>query len=116
MAAVAMALPILPGKLESWRRGMDEQTGSRWAAGGAARRRWGVTRERIWLQQTPTGNIEIILLETDDPARMFQEIATSQESFEVWLRQFVLENLGIDLTQTMPGPPPELILDWSADQ
>ncbi|MGH2557557.1 MAG: hypothetical protein ACRDJH_00725 [Thermomicrobiales bacterium] len=116
MAVIAMALPILPGKLDSWRQRMDEITGARWAEFGASRQRQGVSRQRLWLQQTPAGNIEIILLETDDPARTFGDIATSQEPFDVWFRQFVLEHYGLDLTQPAPGPPSELILDWSPDQ
>lgn len=116
MTVIAMALPILAGKEDSWRQRMDELTGARWAEFDASRRRQGVTRQRIWLQQTPAGNIEIILLETDDPARTFGDIATSQEPFDVWFRSFVLEHYGLDLTQPTPGPPSELIFDWSAER
>jgi hypothetical protein len=116
MAVIAMAMPILPDKFDSWRERVDALTGSRREEFGAARRRQGVTRQRVWLQQTPAGPLEILLLETDDPARTFGEIATSQEPFDVWFRQFVLEHYGIDLTQPAPGPPSELLLDWAADQ
>jgi hypothetical protein len=116
MAVVAMVLPLLPGKLASWREGMEQIAGPRRNEFSTSRKRQGVTRERIWLQQTPQGNLEILYLEVDDPARAFEDIATSQEPFDVWLRQSVLDNYGLDLTQPMPGPLPELVLDWSAEE
>ena len=58
--------------------------------------------------------MEILYLEVGDPARAFQELATSQEPFDVWFRGFAREYYGLDLTQPLPGPLPELVLDWSA--
>ncbi len=116
MAVLAMVLPLLPGKTEGWRRAMAELAGPRRAEYAAARRRQGVTRERIWLQPGPQGDLEILYLEVDDPARTFQELAASQEPFDVWFRGFALEYYGLDLTQPLPGPLPEPILDWSADE
>lgn len=104
MATIAMAFPIRPEKFSSWRKTVVDLAGPRREEFGAARRRQGCTRERIWLQQTPQGPLEIIILETEDPARTLQEIATSQEPFDVWFRQFVLEHYGLDLSQPMPGP------------
>jgi hypothetical protein len=115
MAALAMVLPILPGKTESWRRGVTEMAGPRRPEFGTARRRQTVTRQRGWLQQTPQGDMEILYFEVDDPARLFQDVATSQEPFDRWLRQFVLEHCGLDLSQPMPDPP-ELMLDWSSEE
>ncbi|MEA2586147.1 MAG: hypothetical protein QOF33_4232 [Thermomicrobiales bacterium] len=116
MAMLAMALPILPGKEGTWERTMADLAGPRRAEFAAARRRQGITRERIWWQHTPQGDLEVLYLETDDPARAFGEIASSREPFDVWFRGFVLEHYGIDLSQPMPGPLPELVLDWGADE
>jgi hypothetical protein len=38
----------------------------------------------------------------------------SQEPFDVWFRQFLMEIYGLDLSQPPAGPPPEQVLDWSA--
>ena len=114
MAVLALVLPLLPGKTAGWRRAMTELADSRRAEYAAARRRQGVSRERIWLQATPQGDVEILYLEVDDPARTFRELAASQEPFDVWFCGFALEHYGLDLTQPLPGPLPELILDWSA--
>ena len=114
MAVLAMVLPLLPGKTAEWRQRMAELAGPRRPEFAAARRRQGVTRERIWLQASPAGDLEILYLEVDDPARAFQAIAASQEPFDVWFRGFAREHYGLDLTQPMTGPLPELILDWAA--
>ena len=116
MAVVAMVLPLLPGKTDAWRTRMAELAGPRRAEFAAARGRQGISRERLWLQHTPQGDVEILYLETDDPARAFQELATSQEPFDVWFRDFVREYYGLDLTQPLPGPLPELIIDWAAEE
>ncbi|MFN2555809.1 MAG: hypothetical protein ABR592_02885 [Nitriliruptorales bacterium] len=89
-------------KLDSWRKTVTDLAGARSEEFGAARRREAVTRERTWLQQTPEGPLEIVVMETDDPARTFQSIATSQEPFDDWFRQFVLELAGVDLSQPAP--------------
>ena|SRR5215207_3960933 len=115
MASLALVLPLLPGKTDAWRQAMEELKRSRWEEFGAARRRQGISRERLWLQQTPQGDLEILYLETEDPARALQAIATSQEPFDVWFRDFVREHYGLDLSQPLPGPFPELVLDWSTD-
>ena len=116
MAVLAMALPILPGKEDLCERTLADLAGPRRAEFAAARRRQGITRERIWRQHTPQGELELLYFETEDPARAFAEIASSQEPFDVWFREYVLETYGLDLSQPMPGPPPELVLDWSADE
>jgi hypothetical protein len=40
-------------------------------------------------------------------------MAVSQEPFDIWFRQVLLDTFGLDLTQPT-GPPPEQVLDWSA--
>lgn len=114
MAKIAFATPILPGKLEAWRRFNQESLGSRLTAHEASRRRLGITRELAWLQQTPEGDIAIVYLEVEDPERAFQELGASSDPYDVWFRQQVLEIHGLDLTQPPDGPLPELAFEWQA--
>jgi hypothetical protein len=108
-----MTSPIPPERFPAWRAAVAEMAGPRRAEFAAARRRQGIERQAVWVQQTPEGPCEILLIETADPARAFREMATSQEPFDVWFRQVLLDTFGLDLTQ-QAGPPPEQILDWSA--
>lgn len=114
MATIAFATPILPGKLEAWRRFNQETLGSRGSEHEAANRRYGITRELAWLQQTPEGDLAIVYLEVAEPERMFREMATSADPYDVWFRQQVLDIHGLDLTQPPQGPLSELAFEWRA--
>jgi hypothetical protein len=113
MSTIAMAFSIPPEKLDTWRSGMREIAGPRREEFDASRQRQGVTSTKVWLQQGPGGPIELLVIEVEDPAVMFAELGRSQDPFDVWFRGFIAEVYGMDLTQPLPGPPPEPLLDWS---
>jgi len=115
VVTMAMTNPIPPERFASWRAAVAEMAGARRAEFAAARRRQGIHRQVARVQQTPEGPREILLMETTDPARAFTLMATSQEPFDVWFRQVLVDTFGIDLTQPS-GPPPEQVFDWSADE
>jgi hypothetical protein len=115
MPMVAMTLPIPPEKLELWKRVTAEMAGPRRDAFAASKRRQGVQRESVFLQQGPDGPREILIIEADDLGHAFELIGKSQDPFDVWLREMVLEIYKFDLSQPM-GPPPEELLAWSADE
>ena len=57
-------------------------------------------------------DIEIISIETHDPANMLKEFATSNHSWAIKFREFAKKGFGIDFS----GPPPPLnenIVDWN---
>jgi hypothetical protein len=65
--AAAFAIPLLPGKTDIDRREMRScWQGDRRAAYEASRKRLGITREAVWIQQLPSGDIAIVHLEADD--------------------------------------------------
>jgi hypothetical protein len=115
VVTMAMTNPIPPERFASWRAAVAEMAGARRAEFAAARRRQGIDRQVVWVQQGPEGPREILLIETADPARAFMLMATSQEPFDVWFRQVLVDTFGIDLTQP-GGPPPEQVFDWSGDE
>jgi hypothetical protein len=112
---MAMTTSIPLERLASWRSAVDEMAGPRRAEFAAARRRQGIDRQIVWVQQTPEGPREILLIETADPARAFLLMATSQEPFDVWFRQVMVDTFGVDLIQSA-GPPPETVFEWSAEE
>jgi hypothetical protein len=110
MTLIAMVFPIPPEKLDLWRAGVESFGGERRAEYEAARARQGVLRQGVFLQQGPGGPLEILVMETEDPERMFREMATSTEPFDVEFREFVQEVYGMDLAGPLP-PSPEQVLD-----
>lgn len=114
MPTIALALPIPPEKYETWRAAVTAFAGERRAEYDASRRRLGVQRSSSWVQETPQGPIEILVVEASDPTRFFEGLATSQEPFDVEFRAFIQDVYGVDLTQPLPTPLPEQLLDWSA--
>jgi hypothetical protein len=114
MASLAMTLPLLSGKTESWKHWVQEMAGTRLSAFQASRKRLGITREASFLQQTPQGDMAILYIEAEDIAHAFQGLAISEDPFDVLFRQNTQEFFGIDLAQPPSGPLPETVFDWRA--
>jgi hypothetical protein len=74
-----VSAPILPGKLEAWKKFGEEINGPRRAEHDASRRRLGVTREVASLMQTPQGDFVCVFHEADDLAVVFRGFAESQD-------------------------------------
>jgi hypothetical protein len=110
MAMLAMAVPILPGQTERWRRFVGELEGGRREAYRANRQRLGI-RERAFFQATPQGDLVTLVLEGDDPAGAFTRFGAGDDEFTRWFVQEVQAIHGFDLRQPPPGPPPEQVVD-----
>jgi LmbE family N-acetylglucosaminyl deacetylase len=110
MALTAIAVPILPGKTEAWHRFVAELKGPRRAEYRAARRRLGV-RERIFLQQSPQGDLVIITVEGADLVAAFSAFIGLRDPFTLWFLEQMRELHGYDLHTPPPWPIPQLAID-----
>ena len=111
MQSVAFATPILPGKTEADRQAMAScANGERKAEHAASRTRHGISRESVWIQQTPGGDIAVVYMEADDLQAAFQGLGSSDEPFDLWIREMLHDVHGIDLAQGFP--PPDQTLDF----
>ena len=107
---ICIAIPLLPGTTDIDRHEMHAcWRGERQSDHRASRARHGLTREAVWIQQTPSGDLAIVLLESDDLTRSLYGVATSEDPFDVWFRAHVLAVHGIDLAAGMNLP--EQVLD-----
>jgi hypothetical protein len=114
MALNAVVFPILPGKTPEWREFIAELNGPRRSDFVASRKRVGAV-ERTFLQSTPMGDLVIVTLEGDDPARSFGEFVHSTDPFTLWFLGRVKALHGVDLAGPMPdGGPSQLVIDSSA--
>ncbi len=116
MPAIAFALPILPGQEEVIKRLGGEVSGSgplRSAYEGS-RRSLGITEEKVWLEQTPIGQMVVVYWETDDPQRALREMAESQDQFDSQFKHLI-ETAAPALNFSDQQPlPNELLFEWSA--
>ncbi|HLL39486.1 MAG TPA: hypothetical protein VK359_03045 [Rubrobacteraceae bacterium] len=116
MAAVACALPILPGHEENVRRLSEEVLASRELRDAYEESRWnlGIIREMAWLQPTPVGDMVIVYWESDDPQHVLREMAASQDQFDSRFRQFVQGSVP-DMDPVSEQPlANKLLFEWQA--
>lgn len=113
MRSLLLNAPILPGKLDSWKRFVAGLIGERHDAYRAAIRDAGLERLRVWHRKGPDGlNMACVLFEGPEPERFLAGVGTGSDDFSAWFRAGLAESHGIDLSEP-PPPPPELAIDES---
>lgn len=114
----AFALPIAPGRIEDVKRFCEEMdTGSRAKEWDESRRRMGAHRVKVFIQPIGASGRAVLIAywEVEDSKRVARELAESQEPFDVWFREGVLEYHNVDLSQGPLRAPPGKFIDWQAD-
>ncbi len=115
MVNYCLALPYLPGGAEVAKRFMKENSNT--PEHDDFYKIAGVTMEHIWIQRGPPGSgapdLQVVSIETDDPAKMLKEFFTSSHPWAIKFRKFFKEAFGVDLESVPPPPLNELIKDWS---
>ena len=113
MSAFCGAIPILPGKVDAVRRLAGELGGARAGEWAASRRRLGVTCGEWFLQRLNEMDLLLVWFEAEDPRGVFVKLANSDDAFDVWLGQVVLELSGMKVNDIAERPLPQKILDYS---
>ena len=106
---VAFTVPVLEGKTKEWENFISELNGKRAQEYVRARQKFGV-RERVYLQQTPQGNIPVIVLTGRDPEGFLHDLQTANDEFSRWFKDRVKSVHGFDLTSEQ-FKAPELVSD-----
>jgi len=104
--------PILPGRVEAWRRFVQDMADGQSEAYAASRNRMHIQAERLWINETADGAIAIMVIEADQPDKALQALATSQHPFDLWFRQQVLALLGHDFSRTDFRQAPDLLTEF----
>jgi hypothetical protein len=120
MSGLVLTLPIVVGKVESWRRFCQELSGSQLQMYIASRRRLGITAERMALVENAFGAIAITSLEAPDIAQVLNRIISSDLPFDRWYRMRLQELHGVNLagyeqfSQQTPLPQnQEVHFEWA---
>ena len=86
MINYCLALPYLPGGAEQAKKFAQENTNTK--EHDEFYKLAGITRENVWIQRSPPGSggapdLEVVSIETNDPASMLKEFATSSHPWAV---------------------------------
>ena len=106
----AIAIPILPGKKDQWKKFADDLKGRYKKEFNESRKNLGV-QERTFLQSTPNGDFVLVTLEGEKPEEAFTKFAEQSDEFTKWFSQQVKDIHGIDLAQKSVVPLPELVVE-----
>jgi hypothetical protein len=110
MYKLAAVYPVLPGKDVRTVADMLRERPSEYAE---SRRGAGVQLERGYEQETPMGTFFISYIETERPfPEVAADIARSDLAIDRDFAAAVKEVHGVDITQPLPGEPPEMLGDW----
>ena len=105
--------PIQAGKEEAARAFAAEVIGARRSDYEDHLTRVGITRETWALQETPLGSLMVVWFD-GDVEKAFADLATNDSEYITWFRARVLDVCGVDLAAPSEGPPPAILIDWSA--
>ena len=114
MAHYAFIIPVVAGKMDSWKRHIKEMNGPRNKERKESRKKAGLTMERVWLQHTPMGDFAVVYWEAKDISKVFDGLIKSDAPFDKWFRDKILVEVhGMDFSKPLP-PMNELMLDFKA--
>jgi hypothetical protein len=109
---LALALPVVPGQQEAWRRFLQELLDSRVADCAASFQRIGVRFTAAWLVPTPPNGLIVAHLEAADTRQPFAALAASAHPFDRWLRAQLRDLGGLDPTAPLDSLRCEQVFIW----
>ena len=74
--------------------------------------RLGIGLQDWYLQGGPCGDIVIVSITADDPDRAMRQLAASEEPFDCWFKDQVLQLSGINLSKARGGPMAQHIYSY----
>lgn len=101
----AFAVPILPDKVDAWKAWAGETIGDRKADFDALNERHGLTTHAAWLQVNPDGSqLAVVVLDGPGASTFLQNLATSDDEFDMWFRSHIEDVHPMDLSGPLPPP------------
>ena len=114
MDQTLFTLPILDGKTDAARAFLDELESTRKGQYADSEGRLRLFKEVWAIQSLPQGDHYVVYFQGDDIGQAFQQFAGSQDEFDRWFKQQVLETSGADLNIPPTGPMSEILSDYEA--
>ncbi len=111
MSLYAFAAPIQPGKTEEFRQFVADLNGPKKTEYQASRKQAGFTREDIFLQKTPLGEMVVVVQEAETEKGALDSLQSMKDPFNVWFFQNMKDIHGMEVIGP-ETPKNELLLDY----
>lgn len=108
----AFAAPLQPGKTDQGRAFANEAFNQRRAELTESRLAKRMTREEVFLNPTPAGDMIVVYLEGEDPVQANRDFAASNTPYDRWFKDRCKEIFPPYIDFNQPVPPNEEIFSW----
>ena len=108
----AFAAPLQPGKAEAARQFAREAYAVRREELARSRREKGISREEVFLNQSPHGDLCVVYLEGTDPVEGNRQFAASNSSYDRWFKEQCRQIFPPFVDFDQPVPANEEIFSW----
>jgi hypothetical protein len=112
MSTYAFVMPLVQGKTDTWKKYIQELKGQRHDDFKKSRQKANLRGEQAWLQKTPIGDVVVVVMDTDNPTKVFDHFIKSSDPFDTWFRDKIL----IECHGMQPSDKPpiqnELVLEF----
>ena len=115
MDQICLVVPVIPGRTADARDFMRELEADRNADYQRSEQRIGITKEAWYLARTPAGDQLVGYMESPDFPAALSMFAQSQDEFDRWFRQRLVDATGVDLSIPPTAPLPELLFSYPSD-
>jgi len=110
MKPIAMAFPVLPGKTEKAKQFFKSMKTEHAKEFAELEKKLKTTREAVFLQTSPKGDMIIDYYECADPEKAAEALAKLKDRFAMWVKTETLDITGIDDEALAKEPMPEQVL------
>jgi hypothetical protein len=114
MDHTCLVVPVLPGKEDELRAFYREVDGARQQDYDRSEQRLGITKEIAWVAPIDGGSAAVIYIESENFEQAFSHFVQSQDEFDLWFKQRVLDISGLDLNNPPEIELPELLSVYQA--
>lgn len=101
-----VVVPIKKDKLEAWKNWNKKFIEEKKSEFEDLNKRHGLTRHDVWLAETPAGPMAVVLHEGPGAETFMQNVAKSENSFDIWMKESIEDFHGMDMGAPPPGPMP----------
>ena len=110
MKPIAAAYMVLPGKTEKAKAFMKSLRTTHAKDFAALEKKLKTTKEAIFLEHTPQGDMIIDYFESINPQKSIEIMAKLNDRFTIWMKDQIKDITGFDVNTMAHEPLPEQLL------